>query len=433
MGIECRRGDVIGGEYVIDEVVGVGGMGVVYRATQPSKARTVVVKLPHPGLELDPIVRHRFRIEALAGARIVHRNVARVLDSGEDDSRPFLVMEEVAGTRLGAAARGDLALDTALDVIRQLLGGLAELHAAGVVHGDLKCDNVVVETEHGRLVPRLIDFGLARVVGETAWFDPGMVAGTPEYLAPELVLGALPSVGSDLYAAGVMLFELVTGTTPFQGATIAEVMHRQLTASVRAISELRPGSPPELDAIVGRALAKLPSARFEDASAMRAALAALTPCEVAPRCPTFSVDANTVPMPVLAGGSNEPFSSPVAHARRAVALAVEQRDIAGYIVGHLELAQVLIGDHDLRSAIGELEVATRVAHTVCPAAREAPLWRLQLMLAGLYDWRGDRIRARQVAGAARAQAIQINSAVGRTRADELIVRLGPGRGATRAS
>jgi serine/threonine protein kinase len=424
---ECMRGDVIGGAYVIGDLVGVGGMGVVYSAVQRSLGSNVVVKLPRPDLEIEPIVRHRFRTEALAGARISHRNVVRVLDYGEDRGRPFLVMEQVLGPRLGALDC-ELTLANALDVIRQLLEGVLELHAAGVVHGDIKCDNVLVETSREGVVrPRLIDFGLARLIGETVWIAEGFVAGTPEYLAPELVLGALPTPASDLYAIGIMLYELVTGETPFHGTTIPETMHSQLVDRVTPIAELRPGSPALLDDVVAQAVAKMPSARFADATAFLAALAAVDPLG-ASAAASFSTEAITLPMPTrMPMGSNQGGSPPVVLARRAAALAVEERDVTGFLVAHLELARALIGDHDLATAIGELEAATRIAYTLGPTAREAPLWRLQLMLAGLYDWRGNRARARKVALAARAQALHVRSAVGQTRAEELLARLSPGR------
>ena len=424
----CRRGDVIGGSYVIDEVIGVGGMGVVYRAEQRSTGRAVVVKLPRPDLVLVPIVRDRFRIEAFAGARITHPNVVRVLDYGEEQARPFIVMDEVEGARLRLLAHGKPPVEVALDVFRQLLEGVAELHAAGVIHGDLKCDNVLVETSRGRMIPRLIDFGLARLLGEPSMCDPSTVAGTPEYLAPELVFGGLPTVASDLYAAGILLYELLTGTTPFRGPTIPETMRRHQAERMMPIATLRPELPSQLDDIVAQAVAKVPSRRFGDAREFLAACQKL-PAEISQ---TVLTSGTTMPMQE-AVDSTEPAIAPAVLARRATVLAVGNRDVAGFVVAHLELAETLIGAHDLTTAIRELEGALSLAPALGPAARDAPLWRLQLMLAGLYDCRGDRTRARQVAAAARMQALRVGSSVGCARADVLIKRLGGGRPADRSS
>ncbi len=426
-----RRGDLIGGAYVLHELLGVGGMGLVYSAVQRSIDRPVVVKLPRPDLANDPRVRERFRIEALAGARVVHHNIARVIGCGEQHEVPYLVMEHIVGSRLGTLVSDTMPIATAIDLVCQILRGLGDLHAAGVVHGDVKCDNVLVEiSDDGSTRPRLIDFGLARLLDQEIWCHDSLVIGTPEYLAPELILGMQPTIASDIYAVGVMLYELITGTTPFAAGSGPETMNRHLSEFAVPMFQRRVDVSDQLETVVERALAKSPSGRFSDAAAFLVALDAAGGAKgrVAPT-ETFSTRAQTRPIQrggdVIVGvGSNEPERSPTVLARHAAVLALGQRDIEGYLVAHLELAHALIGDHDLAAAVVELEGATTLLYELGSAARLAPLWRLQLMLAGLYDWRGNRTRAFRLALAARAQATQISSEVGRQRAEDLLVKLG---------
>src|SRR5438309_1488307 len=142
-----RRGDVIGG-YVLGELLGVGGMGVVYAATQRSLDRIVAVKLPRPELASDPAVRQRFRAEAYTSARVNHRNIVRVVDFGDHDGVPYLVMEHVIGVGLGqlASEHGPMSIANATSLVDQILAGLEEAHGNGIVHADVKCDNILVET-----------------------------------------------------------------------------------------------------------------------------------------------------------------------------------------------------------------------------------------------------------------------------------------------
>jgi serine/threonine protein kinase len=433
--IADRRGEVIGGAYVLQDLLGVGGMGLVYGALHRSIDRVVVIKVPRPDLVDDRMVRQRFRIEALAGARVAHPNVARVLDYGEQHHLPYLVMEHACGARLGTLVNETMSIANAVDVVSQLLRGLAEIHVAGVVHGDIKSDNVIVEiSRDGQLRPRLIDFGLARLLGEDSWRLDTSVVGTPEYLAPELILGAQPTIASDLYAVGVMLYELLTGATPFLGGSHADTMNRHLSDFARPVSAHRTEVSVALEQIVECALAKVPSNRFIDASSFLAALEAADVVEqrVIP-VETFSTRASTQPLlkvedlamsrRPLAAGSTAPTRSPAVLARHAAAIALEQRDIDGYLVAHLELAHALIGDHELSMAILELERATAHVHCFDSKTSSAPVWRLQLILAGLYDCRGNRSRAFRLALEARAQATKILSAVGRQRADALLSKL----------
>ena len=281
-----RPGDVVAGTYVLRELIGQGGMGVVFRAEQASLARTVAVKFLHPDLvHRDEIVR-RFRDEAWAASRLAHPACVTIFDRGDtDDGVPFLVMEYVRGPSLTDLVQREwpVAVPRALGLVRQILAGLAEAHAAGIAHGDVKSDNVLVEVLHdGTEQAKVVDFGLARAArrdDDATPHGPVLVSGTPEYMAPELIRGEEPSPATDLYAAGVILYELLTGEPPFTGASPAEILTRHLEDVVVPPSLRRAGGdlPPALEKVALRALAKSPRERFGDADTFAAALEAATP------------------------------------------------------------------------------------------------------------------------------------------------------------
>jgi len=387
-----RCGDLIAGSYSLREVIGVGGMGVVYAAVQRSLDRIVALKLPRPELADDPHVRCRLRTEALASSRIEHRNAVRVLDYGDHLNAPYLVMEHVAGPRLSNVLdeHKRLPVDLAIGLTRQVVSALEEAHRNGIVHADVKCDNVLIEVRRdGAMTPRLIDWGIAHFVGEHEG-DYGLeVTGTPEYLAPEVLQGAPPGYASDVYSVGVMLFELISGTTPFKlGGRPLEI-------------------PQDVDALLMQALERDPALRFHDASALGCALDAVTSLAFEPsvaRAPT------------------------VDDCRVALAQACACSDPGPIIVAYLELARRLIDDHKLSDAVHELE---RGIEIVAGLPRGGPLWRLLLALAALYDGIGSRKRAREAALLAQAWAARDDSDIGRERARTLSARLARSRRLTR--
>jgi eukaryotic-like serine/threonine-protein kinase len=266
------------GAYVLGDVLGVGGMGVVYATLTDA----VAIKLLHPECANDAYMVERFHAEARACAAVHHRNVVRVFDHGRTrDGLPFLVMERVAGEPLGKLVqRGrPLSLRRATEIVRQILHGLEATHRAGFVHGDIKTDNVLVAVRHdGSYAVTLIDFGLARPAGSNSVHD-GLVSGTPEYMAPEVASGGPVTAAADIYATGVILYELLTGVPPFTGATSGEVLRRQLRDDVTPPSLLDEDSPipPALERIVMRALAKRPRDRFPSARAFATALRVALP------------------------------------------------------------------------------------------------------------------------------------------------------------
>jgi serine/threonine protein kinase len=278
-----QPGEVVADKYILLERIGEGGMGLVFLAEQRSLARKVVVKLLQPALvACDALVR-QFHTEAVAACRVQHPGAVAVIDCGRTaGDLPFLVMEYVPGRLLSALiTEEEMEPVRALQIVRQLLHTLKAAHANGVVHGDIKSDNIIVEPTAGGDAVTLIDFGLARIDGRQDHIhvgpgNPDSVSGTPDYMAPELVRGERPSPASDLYAVGVILYELLTRRSPFGGGSSDEVLMRQLEEHALPPSQCRPDRalPALLDEIVLRALDKDPQARFADAGDFARALTA---------------------------------------------------------------------------------------------------------------------------------------------------------------
>ncbi|HET9625970.1 MAG TPA: serine/threonine-protein kinase [Kofleriaceae bacterium] len=264
-------------QYQLGELLGRGGMGQVHAARHKS-GKIVAIKRVRNTLREDRLVAGLLGDEARLLAAVSHPNVVRVLDAGTDrDGRPFLVMDRASGTPLHRVlAAGPLARDRVLTIAAQLFAGLGAIHAAGIVHADLKSHNVLVDDID---IVTIIDFGLARPIALSS--DPdaplGLIAGTPAYMAPELLGGGTPNVASDLYAAGAIVYELLTGTTPFAGSPAA-ILTRQLTEDVEPPSRRAPrrAISAALDAVVMCALDPAPGERFASAATMAAAFAAAT-------------------------------------------------------------------------------------------------------------------------------------------------------------
>ncbi len=431
-----RCGEVIGTSYVLGEALGSGGMGVVYAATQRSLARDVAIKLPHPDLVDTRVIRDRFRNEAIAGARVNHPNVVRVLDFGEHAGSPFLVMERVVGPRLGQLlrARGPMPCDMAVRIVRQIVGGLEDVHANDIVHADLKTDNILVETgRDGALLPRLIDFGIARLRGGPTLYGPtSSISGTAEYLAPEVIGGDTPSFAADVHAIGVILYELVTGATPFSGGDSTRVMIRRLEEDAVPMMWRCPELeiPPELDALVIRALARSPARRHADAAELARELDAIVDlCTTSTTlsggmtsstASTMSALQTTATLSTDAVVTHQGDGTAVAKRRLAVLAAMTAGDIDAVAIGYLDLARALIDAHQLADAVTELEEAVELLSVAPHCGR---LWPLLLTLAALHDGMGYRPRARRVAAAAFDQAVRDGSRVGRERAERLCTRL----------
>ena len=264
-------GDLIAGKYVLGQPVGAGGMGIVYRARQLALERRVAIKMVRPELATSAPFRERFRHEAIAAARSAHPNVVAIIDFHDDDADPQLVMSYVAGMRAGELLAQGCTLARVINVIEQVLAALAVAHARGIVHGDIKSDNILVSVEEHHEHATLIDFGLARIADLPR--SPGLpraISGTPEYVAPEVIGGEPPTAASDLYGVGIVLYEMLTGATPFGGAEPPVIMTRHLDEPVPPLRTrcLQP-IPRALERLVMRALQKDPRLRLAHANAFR--------------------------------------------------------------------------------------------------------------------------------------------------------------------
>ncbi len=262
------------GKYEILDVLGAGGMGTVYRARDPILERIVAVKLLRRTQGLIPGSDGwtRFLNEARAVARLNHPTIVSVYDfSDVDPEGAFFAMEYVDGCTIEDYVQhgSDIRLGQALKLMRQLLGGLAYAHAQGVIHRDIKPSNLLV-TRDGRL--KITDFGIAKI-GSLQQTQTGLMIGTPAYMAPERYLGADTDQRCDVYSAGVVFFELLTGRRPFIG-TLTEVMYKICHVMPSPVTAVAPALPPLLDSVVARALAKDPDARFQTAAEFAAAVAA---------------------------------------------------------------------------------------------------------------------------------------------------------------
>jgi eukaryotic-like serine/threonine-protein kinase len=295
-------GTVLDGRYRLGPVLAHGGMSTVYRGTDTRLDRPVAVKVMDPRLVGDPAFRARFEREARAAARIDHPAVVDVHDQGvavvAGEQVMFLVMELVEGgtVRDVLAARRVLDVPTALAVLDPVLAGLAEAHRRGLVHRDVKPENVLI-SRAGEV--KVGDFGLVASAAQAGVSHAGMILGTVAYLSPEQVATGAADARSDVYAAGVLAFELLTGITPFTGDSAISVAYRHVHDDVPAPSTLVGDVPAELDDLVVRATRRDPEARPADAAAFRAALLRVAERagipRVPPPVPPARVDAVEVP------------------------------------------------------------------------------------------------------------------------------------------
>ncbi len=259
-----QAGQLLDGRYRVGSWIARGGMATVYLGTDTKLDRTVALKVAHAELAHDPDFVRRFTGEALSVARLSSPNVVGVYDQGSHAGLPYLVMEYVPGQTLRELmrARGRLEPREALDIISGVLAGLAAAHEAGIVHRDVKPENVLLG---GGNVIKVADFGLARAASRASHTQTGMLIGTAAYLAPEQVARSVSDSRTDVYAAGVMLFEMLTGVQPHTGETPLAVAHKHVSDVVPPPSSVVPGLPPSLDALVALATNRDPDLRPGDA------------------------------------------------------------------------------------------------------------------------------------------------------------------------
>ncbi|HEX3758684.1 MAG TPA: serine/threonine-protein kinase [Kofleriaceae bacterium] len=441
------------GHYQLGELLGQGGMGQVHAARHRS-GRVVAVKRVRNTLSSDQLLAERLSDEARLLRAVSHPNVVRALDHGTDpDGRPFLVMDRAHGTPLSDVIHraGPLPHDRVVAIAAQLFAGLSAIHDAGIVHADLKSHNVLVDEVN---IVTIIDFGLARTVAappDTA----GLIAGTPAYMAPEVIAGAYPTIAADIYAAATILYEMLTGTTPY-GGHISTILTRQLSEPVEPPSRRAPGRDisPAIDRVVVRALDPSPDARYPSvaafADAFHAALAGL-PEPIAAGSELW-LEQPTLRRPAATGAAASPAAAPPMSSARVTAVAsapqlterlepqvvgrisglgglpglTAPRDPADAIISTaLAKAQRLIDGRRLTEAAQALEAALAALPPALDA--EAPscaeAWRIETVLAALYDTTGKQERARRLALVAYRHALRSGCELAEARARDLVDRL----------
>jgi serine/threonine-protein kinase len=342
---------VLGDRYRILARLGTGGMGAVYRAEHLTLKRDVAVKVLLPEMGNKEEFVRRFQREAESASRLAHINIISVTDFGRTpDGLLFLVMEYLDGEALSALIRrGPVALPRAVVIFGQILDGLGHAHAAGIVHRDLKPDNIMLVEREGRSdVVKLLDFGIAKVTDpeghREALTQAGVIFGTPEYLSPEQALGEPVDARADLYAAGVILYEMLTGRRPFESDDKVKIISMHLSHAVPGIETLDLGFalPGPVTELVMQALEKPREHRFSSAAAFRSALAeavaASPPPVVSPAvAPRASAAAGVADGPIAGGrdpGSSWLRRSPVTWLVLAIAGAVGLGGLGWLALGH---------------------------------------------------------------------------------------------------
>jgi serine/threonine-protein kinase len=257
-------GTLFAGRYRLERKLGTGGMADVWLAGDQELGRRVAVKILHGRYASDEQFVERFRREATHAAGLSHPNIVSIFDRGEADGSYYIVMEYVEGRTLKEllVTRGPCPVPVAISYTRQIVAALRYAHRNGIIHRDIKPHNVIVDHE-GRV--KVTDFGIARA-GTSQMTEAGSIIGTAQYLSPEQARGAPVEESSDLYSTGVVLYELLTGKTPFNGETAVEIAMKHLSQAPQPPSDLRPEIPRDLDLVVLRALAKEPADRYRTAS-----------------------------------------------------------------------------------------------------------------------------------------------------------------------
>jgi serine/threonine protein kinase len=274
--LQQRLQQVLAPGYAVDAEIGRGGMGIVYRAKDERLKRTVAVKLLPPELAYRDEIRSRFLREAEMAAQLSHPNIVPIYSVDERDGLVYFIMAFVDGETLAQRldARGRLSITEGRTLLRQVASALAYAHARGVIHRDIKPDNIMLSRDDGHAM--VTDFGIARAADDTTGTRltaTGVAIGTPAYMSPEQCTGDRAVDGrSDLYSLGVVIYAALVGTPPFTGGNTAALLVKHLTEMPRPIGEVRGDIPADLAAIINRLLQKNPADRFQDAASVVKAL-----------------------------------------------------------------------------------------------------------------------------------------------------------------
>ena len=269
-------GSVISGRYVVQAIVGTGGMAVVYRAFDKKKNRIVAIKVLRPEYESDEEFVRRFSREAEAASKVSHENIVNMLDVGIDGDMRYIVMEYVDGQTLKEMIRqrGTIHPDTAIRMTIRILAAVDHAHRNGIVHRDIKPQNILVDNQ-GRV--KVADFGIARLkASQTTALDEGGTTGSAlgsvHYFSPEQARGEVADEKSDLYSVGVVMYEMLTGSVPFDGETSVSVALKHLNEAPMSMRQRQTGISKALDEVVMRALSKDAARRYQTAAEMAADL-----------------------------------------------------------------------------------------------------------------------------------------------------------------
>ncbi len=300
-----RIGTTIGGRYVIEAVIGEGGMATVYRARHKLVDRLCAVKIMNPALARDKVVRERFRREAKQAQKLAHPNIIEIFDHGDtDDGTAFLVMELLSGESLAdVVARGKVPLARAVPLMIQISRALARAHDFEVVHRDLKPENMFVgRANDGSDVIKLLDFGIARSMQDARLTGVGEVFGTPQYMAPERITSIDAGPSADLYALGIIFFEMLTSQLPFDAPDIPSFFIKHLKEAPPKVRTLAPEVPAALEALIDSLLKKEPKQRPVDAHSVHndlveicRSIGARVPIETQGATPSSREPAKTLP------------------------------------------------------------------------------------------------------------------------------------------
>jgi len=422
-------GSILGERYRVLDRIAAGGMGQVYRASHVRIASLFAVKVLYGDLAYDAGMRARFQREAEATSVLSHRHIVRVIDFGETaEGLLYLTMEHVDGQSLAGllAREGKLSEARTVTFARQMARGLGHAHERGIVHRDLKTDNVlVVREDDEEEIAKLLDFGLAQIRSEVRLTQAGQVFGTPQYMAPEQFFRADVDTRADLYALGVVLQELLTGAMPFDAPTIAELARLHSQAPPPSLRLAAPTVSPALEAIVARLLAKAPDDRFPSA---RALLDALRPLGAPPPAPAPNVaiaTATTLVAPATLASENPPdhavppaVGAPIQTAILRGAPAYNAGDYAGCASLYAQTATALI-DNELRA--GPAAARARLRAALARAGRAATpseaAWEMRYALDDVFaatnarrpaetsaGWLGVEVALAEVIGAPRYAA-----------------------------
>jgi tetratricopeptide (TPR) repeat protein len=259
-----QPGDIIGGRYEILQLLGEGGMGAVYKALDRAVERTVALKLIRPELASDPAILARFKQELLTAHQVTHKNVVRIYDLAEAEAIQFITMEFVEGSDLRRIliSNGKLPPEKATEIIRQVCLALDAAHSAGVIHRDLKPQNIMQETKTGRIV--VMDFGLARSMESEGMTQTGALLGTIEYMSPEQSMGRTLDQRSDIFAVGLIFYEMLTGKTPYKADSAMASLIRRNQEQAVPVAQLESSVPKVLSDIVSKCLERHIENRYQD-------------------------------------------------------------------------------------------------------------------------------------------------------------------------